>query len=67
MSRSRVVVLYGMRWLRERFGMCAAMVASSRGRSSSFWLSGQSEESSVDTMRSRAMAWLGMTPGSSAR
>ena len=37
------------------------------GRSSSFSLSGRGDESPTESIESRASAWLGMTPGSSAR
>ena len=67
MSRSSSVVLYGIRWLRARLGISAAIFASSLGRSSSFSLSGRGDASPTDSSDSRASAWLGMTPGSSAR
>jgi hypothetical protein len=66
-SRSTVVVLYGTRWEREVSGMSAAIRPSSRGRLSSFSLSGRREESLTATSDSLALAWLGITPGSSAR
>ena len=69
-TRGRVpsaVVLYGTRCERVRSGMRSPIWRSSRGRSSSFWLSGRGEESLTETRVSRSRAWLGMTPGSSAR
>ena len=66
-SRSSSVVLYGIRWERARLGTRAAILASSRGRSSSFSLSERGDESCTATSESRARAWLGITPGSRAR
>ena len=61
------MVLYGIRWQRCRFGIMAAIFDSIRGRSSSFALSGRGDESPTDSRVNRAMAWLGITPGSRAR
>ena len=44
-------------------GSSAAIWRSSRGRSSSFSLSGRGDESPTGTRCSRARAWLGITPG----
>ena len=38
-----------------------------RGRASSFSVSGVAEESPTETSDSRALAWLGITPGSRDR
>ena len=66
-SRSSSVVLYGIMCERAGLGTNAAILASSRGRSSSFSLSDRGEESCTATSVSRARAWLGITPGSRAR
>ena len=67
MSRSRSVVLYGTRWQRSRFGIESAILRRRSGRSSSFSDSDLGDESLTETRSSRARAWLGMTPASSAR
>ena len=54
----------GLRAVRDQLGDPAR---AARGRSSSFSLSGRTDASPTDTSVSRARAWLGMTPGSSAR
>ena len=57
----------GSRWQRVRSGMRARIWARIRGRSSSLSASARGEPSCVATRCRRARAWLGMTPGSSAR
>ena len=60
-------VVRASRCERAGLGISAAIRASSRGRSSSFSLSDRGEASCTATRDSRARAWLGITPGSSAR
>ncbi len=67
MSRSASVVLNGIRCERVGSGTSAAIRRSSPGRSSSLSLSGRADASPTDTSDSRERAWLGITPGSSAR
>ena len=67
-SRSSVVVcVRAQGGSATRSGISARISAKSRGRSSSFCASGRGEPSCAATRCSRARAWLGMTPGSSAR